>query len=53
MSLALFLYVAAAILFALGMLNVPSGPRFSFVAAGLFCWLMADKVSDGTFDFGD
>jgi hypothetical protein len=40
--LALMLYVFAFVLFVLAALGIPSS-RFSLVAAGLACWLAAEK----------
>lgn len=40
----LFLMVLGLVFFALAAVNVPSPPRLSFTAAGLFFWLAAELV---------
>ena len=34
------LLLLALIFFALYTLNIPSGPRFNWLGAGLFCWCL-------------
>ncbi len=41
MTLSLFLYVLALVLFFLTAIGVGGGPRFNLLAAGLLCWLLA------------
>jgi len=44
-TIALFLYVLALVLFFLTTIGVPGAPRFNLLAAGLFCWLAANLLS--------
>ena len=43
--LVMFLMVLAAVLFFLSAIGVPSSPRFNLLAAGLFCWVLAELVA--------
>lgn len=41
------LLIAAFILFVLSTIGVPSPPRFSLMAAGLACWVLAEIIGHG------
>lgn len=47
MSVVTLFLIIAAILFALAALGVPSPPRFSLVAAGLFFWVVSEIIGRG------
>lgn len=43
--LVMFLMVLFLVFFFVAMLGIPNPPRVNFIAAGLFCWVLAELIT--------